>query len=248
MNDLDIIDRNTGTAVATTGADPFAAYGATLQGGTFLSFSRVGEFEAGQDKEQVPFGTRLVANMLGFRQGWRCWIGGKMIDDRTDFLGMPQPRRNELGDMDQGMWERDAEGKPRDPWVMTDILEMSDGKTDYIFAATSKGGRNALQKLCAAYAKERRMRPDMLPIITLGRDSYVHPIYRKTYVPVFKIVGWTDQNNPSVDDAPRETVREEEQRLGQPAANFTQGEAVAASQTSMTEFPSSTGRSAPRQF
>ena len=39
----------------------------------------------------------------------------------------------------------------------------------------------------------------MLPIITLGRDSYVHPEYGKTYVPVFEIVGWTDADNPSVD-------------------------------------------------
>ncbi len=187
------------TAIATTGHDPFAQYGAQQQDGTFLSFSRVGEFEAGQDKEQVPFGTRLVANMPGLKQGWRCWIGGKVIDDRTDLLGLPQPRRNELGDMDTGLWERDKEGKPRDPWVMTDILEMSNGEVNYIFSATSKGGRGAIQKLCANYAKERRMRPDMLPIITLGRDSYIHSEYGKTYFPVFEIVGWTDQDNPSVD-------------------------------------------------
>ena len=198
MNDLDLI-QNTRREIVTTGGDPFAAYGAQMQDGTFLSFSRVGEFEAGQDKEQVPFGTRLVANMPGLRQGWRCWIGGRVVDDRTDFLGAPQPRRNELGDLDQAMWERDKEGKPRDPWVLTDILEMSNGETNYIFSATSRGGRGAIQRLCAAYAKERRMRPDMLPIITLGRDSYIHKEFGKTYFPVFEIVGWTNAENPSVD-------------------------------------------------
>jgi hypothetical protein len=44
------------------------------------------------------------------------------------------------------------------------------------------------------------MQPGMLPIIELQRDSYNHSIFGKTYVPDFKIVGWTDENAPSVDE------------------------------------------------
>ena len=199
MNDLDLPMTTQGSRreVVSAGGDMydvFGDYGAKAQDGTFLSFSRVGEFEAGQDKEQVPFGTRVIANMPGLRQGWRCWIGGKVVDDRTELLvsRIPQQRRNELGDMDQGLWERDKEGKPRDPWVETDILEMRGDGANYIFSTTSKGGRGAIQRLCAAFNKAGRMRPGMLPIITLERDSYPHKEYGKTYFPVFEIVGWAD--------------------------------------------------------
>ena len=204
--DLPMMTQGSRREVVTTGGDMYDAfgdYGAKTQDGTFLSFSRVGEFEAGQDKEQVPFGTRVVANMPRMRNGWRCWIGGKVVDDRTELVAarVPKQRRNELGDMDQGLWERDKEGKPRDPWVDTDILEMRGDGANYIFSTTSKGGRGALQRLCEAFAKNGRMRPGMLPIITLERDSYPHKEYGKTYFPVFEIIGWTDADEPSLDDA-----------------------------------------------
>lgn len=245
MNDFDLVS-NTGRGIAPTGIDPYAAYGAQAQDGMFLSFSRVGEFEAGQDKEQIAFGTRLVANMPGLKQGWRYWRDGQVVDDLTAPLGTPHPRRNELGDTDQAMWERDKEGKPRDPWVMTDILEMSDGETNYIFSATSKGGRGAIQRLCGEYAKGRRARPDMLPIIKLGRDSYVHKEYGKTYFPVFAIVGWTDEENPSVDGEDEAALPIEEPPQGQRAANPTQEAADSTPPTSMTRSPSSSSRRATR--
>lgn len=248
MNDLDLID-NTRREVAPIGPDPFAAYGAQQQSGTFMSFSRVGEFEAGQDKEMVPFGTRLVANMPGLRQGWRCWIDKKLVDDRTDLLGVKHARRDELGDTDEAMWERDKEGKPRDPWSFNDLLEMSDGENSYLFATRSKGGRGAIQKLCAAYARERRMRPGMLPIITLGRDSYQNKTYGKTFFPVFEIVGWTDADNPHVDDSevfPVDGRRRDEP--GQRAANPTRedGKPPADSGFATATSPSDGARRATR--
>jgi hypothetical protein len=228
MSDQDTLDLP-GREVATTGGDPYAAYGAKVgTTGQFMSFSRVGEFEAGQDKEQVPFGTRVVANMPGLRVGWRRWFGKQVTDDLTELLtdGQPIARRDTLGDMDQALWERDEKGIPRDPWQVSNILELSDGETNYIFSTSSKGGIGAIGRLCIAYAKERRMYPGMLPIITLNRDSYPHKTYGKTYFPVFEIVGWTDADSPSVEDAGGEDTGElpdgERHSQGQRAANPTQ--------------------------
>jgi hypothetical protein len=208
MDDTDLLNRTgdvaepRATAVAKTGVDPFASYGAKVgKTGQYLSFNRAGEFVFGQSQEELKAGARLVANMPGLRIGWRRWFANQVTDDLTEpLVESPQiAPRNTLGDMDQALWEKDNEGKPRDPWQLTNILDLSDGEQTYIYSTGSKGGINAIGRLCAAYGKERRMRPGMLPIITLGRDSYNHPIFKKMYVPEFKIVGWTDEENPSLD-------------------------------------------------
>jgi hypothetical protein len=169
-----------------------------------MSFSKAGEWLAGQDQTEVAAGTRLVANMPGFRIGWRRWFGGKVTDDLTELLAeAPQiSRRAELGDNDTAQWERDDQGGPRDPWQFINTVDMSNGTETYIYSTGSKGGINAMGKLCAAYGKERRQRPGMLPIVALRRDSYKHAKFGKTYVPELTIVGWTDEDEPSLDDTP----------------------------------------------
>jgi hypothetical protein len=212
MDDMDLLQRtgdlapgsrSTGTAVAPSWMDPFAAYGASVgQQGDFLTFNK-GEYQAGQDKVEIKLGTRLVANMPGFRRGWRRWQDKKVVEDLTSLLTemQPQQRRAELGDTDESLWDRSPEGKPVDPWVLTDIIEFADPRTGkiYIFGTGAVTYKRALGKLCTAYSQHNRMQPGMLPIIELQRDSYNHSIFGKTYIPDFKVVGWTDENAPSVD-------------------------------------------------
>lgn len=197
-------------------SDPYASYGAKVGAtGQYLSFDS-GEFQYGQNKAELKLGSRLVANMPGLRVGWRRWYGGQVTDDLTELLAecRPMQRRNDLGDEDVALWEKpkatpnNPTPAPRDPWQITNILELmgEDGET-YIFSTGSKGGIGAIGRLCTAYGKERRMRPGMLPIIELGRDSYMHKEYGKTYFPVFTIVGWTDEDAPSVGEG---TESEEE--------------------------------------
>jgi hypothetical protein len=183
--------------------DPYAAYGAKVGStGQFLSFKN-GEYVFGQNAEELPIGTRLVANMPGLRIGWRRWFGGQVTDDMTMLLadGPTVERRDALGDMDQSKWDKDDLGEPRDPWQMTNILELSDGEKTFLYSTSSRGGIGAIGRLCKDYGRQWRMRPNELPIIELARDSYMHPRFKKIYVPDFKIVGWTDADNPSVNDA-----------------------------------------------
>lgn len=180
--------------------DPYTAYGSKVgTTGQYLSF-KAGEFLSGQNAEELPIGSKLVANMPGLRMGWRRWFSGSVSDDLTELLSESPTlqKRSELGDMDQAKWEKDDRGESRDPWQLTNILELSDGQQTYIFSTGSKGGINAIGRLCRDYGKERRQRPGMLPIIELSRDSYMHPQYKKVYTPDFKIVGWTDADNPSL--------------------------------------------------
>lgn len=208
----------------TSGADVFSSYGARVgTTGQFLSFKN-GEFLYGQDATELPIGTRLIANMEGLRLGWRRWFGGQVTDDRTSLLTErePIPRREELGDNDKAMWERDAptpqnpNPPARDPWQYTNILELSSSEETFIYSTSSKGGIGAIGRLCKAYGHERRQRPGMVPVVELARDFYNHKTFGKTYFPEFNIVGWTDENNPSV-----EGDNEDELPFDKPAAKVS---------------------------
>lgn len=178
--------------------DPYAAYGQeAASGGTFLKFAKV-EWQKGQNSEEVPLGTKLVANMAELSIGWIRWSEGAPAERRFGLLAQgykPEPR-DALGHADQAEWETDKEGKPLDPWNFTNELPMADPETgeQLTLLVSSKGGIGAMGNLCKAYGREYKQRDGQVPIIELGRNSYIHKEYGKTYVPVLTIVGWMENS------------------------------------------------------
>jgi hypothetical protein len=107
------------------------------------------------------------------------------------------------------VWDKDAEGRPKDPWQETIYLVMraeGDPSQVYTFTSTSVGGRNAVRKL----KKEFRdaypdHKPEARPIIELGVDKYKHKNVSFGWIkfPTLKLVGWTDdQQGVSVISPP----------------------------------------------
>lgn len=193
-----ITETNTGGAVAMAGGyDPFAAYGqeAAAGSGNFLKFSK-GEWLIGQDGKEVELGRRYVANMAELSIGWIRWDGGKPAERRMGMLvaGFKPEARDALGYTDQTAWERDKDDKLIDPWTFTNELPLADVETgeQVTFAASSKGGIGGVGNLCKAYGKDYRTKGDLVPVVELQRDSYIHPVYKKLYVPVLPIVDWID--------------------------------------------------------
>ena len=190
--------------------DPYAAYGQeAANAGTFLKFSK-GEWLLGQNDDEVELGRLLVANMAELSIGWIRWADGKPAERRMGLLGggfKPEPR-DALGHDDQTLWEKDNEGRPKDPWNFTNELPLADPETgeQMTLSVSSKGGIGAVGNLCKAYGREYRQREGLVPVLELGRDSYKHPEYGKTYVPVLSIVDWMENSGvptpASNDDDP----------------------------------------------
>lgn len=180
--------------------DPYVAYGDQASGGAtnILKFKK-GTYYAGPDEVEVPIGTQLVANPPGAKIGCIRWEDGHPTEDRMVLIseGVAPPRRNELGDDDQSLWETDDRGDPRDPWQFTNSLPLKDPKTgeEYLFSTSSKGGIRALGKFLKAYGVEYRQKPGRLPVIELQADDYAHPnkSYGRIDVPVLPLVNWVDE-------------------------------------------------------
>jgi len=197
MNQL--VKVNETTALATYGAtDPFEAFANLLAPrtivGKILKFSK-GDYLAGEESELIPAGTVLTANVAELVTGWVKWAGGKPVEHIMVRVadGRKQAQRNELGDLDQTLWELDSAGTPRDPWQYTSYLPLlsADGEL-FTFASNSKGGRAAVADLCRLYARRKRNAEELLPIIALEVGSYQHSNreYGRIKFPKFGLAGW----------------------------------------------------------
>jgi hypothetical protein len=207
------IDKKKRTDLTTDQSDLFERYGsaATVRNieGDLLKFVQ-GDFLAGQEGREIPIGTRLIGRMNTLCVGYQRWEDGKPTEQRhMGFVaeGYVPPKRSELGDLDKGLWERDAKG-PKDPWSFGNLLVFDNPKTGevFTFATTSRGGISAVGEVCKLYGKRVRQYPDEDPLIELNGSSYLHrdKTIGRVKVPVFKLVGWTKKND-SNDNAPTPT-------------------------------------------
>ena len=182
------------------GRNAFESYGQQMSissiTGTLIKFNK-GDWVTGDD-EDLEDDTELVFNMDQLLIGWIKWIDQRPTEQIMGPVaeGFQPARRNELGDTDQSQWELDEQGRPRDPWQLSNYIVCKDPGQDasdenlYTFATSSKGGLGAIGKLCQQYGRAMRERPDEYPIVRLGSDYYNHAQYGRTYVPEFTIVGW----------------------------------------------------------
>lgn len=197
MNDLST-HQNTSLAAAPA-RNAFEAYAEAVNRnrivGELLKFNK-GDWLAGQNNDELDAGTRMIAAMDELMIGWLKWEDGKPTDMKMGRVieGFVPPSRKELGDTDEADWDVDDDGKPKDPWTLTNylILKEEDGDQLYTFAPSSKGGIGCIGKLSGIYGKAMRQKPDQFPIVELRFDAYNHPnkAYGRIKTPVLEVVGW----------------------------------------------------------
>ena len=195
MSINEVTTRTNGT-VTNYNDDPFMAFagnGGMMGNASYLKYQK-GHYYYGVDQIEMPLGTKLAVNMLSLKNGWIKWDNGMPAEKIFVIVaeGQKAPTRSELGDHDKRLWE----APNKDPWQEAVELEMVDGDGEkYIFNSSSKGGVNAIKKLTMEFAKERRSRPGLAPLVELGSDHYEHSkaTFGKVLFPTFNIVGWVDE-------------------------------------------------------
>jgi hypothetical protein len=196
-----VVTQGVAGAVGAATENFFLKYGSAAGSGqsvgTFLKFTKFGEYRHGQYDDALPLGTKLVVYMIAFFIGWTRWESNRPAERIMGPLaeGFVPPKRADLGHLDQAQWERDGDGRARDPWQFTNTVvfkAVDNDETFYTFSTASKGGISALGRLALEYGNRIRTKPDEAPVIELARDSYQHPnkAYGEIRVPVFNVVGW----------------------------------------------------------
>jgi hypothetical protein len=136
-------------------------------------------------------GNEYLAHVSQLLRGYVKFDNGGVVERRLGKVadGFVMPQRSELGDLDESQWEKDADGKPRDPWVERWILPLEHLETGdlALFGTGGVGGIDALRKLCGSCGRNPRRGS---PIIKLVPSSYKHKTRGRVGIPDLKIVGW----------------------------------------------------------
>jgi hypothetical protein len=187
---------NTTIAKTENEPNPFQKYGNEKASfghitGKLLRFSKMGKWLAGQEQEELPDGTRMLAYVPGLKVGWVRWNDGAPAEHRMGIVadGFEPEDRSELGDTDQSEWP-ELGGRRIDPWQETNYLVLLDESGElYTYATSSKTGLSAVGALSKAYGDRIRMKPDEIPIIELRSRAWTHRDFGEQVAPVLKITG-----------------------------------------------------------
>jgi hypothetical protein len=170
-------------------------------GEPILRMGRDGIWLYGQDNIEVEDGSEWAANPLSLKHGYICW---KKIPEGS------KEKPEKLGELLVSMYD----AKPvktslpdyGHPWAeQTSItfkcLNGTDEGTQVDYKPSSVGGSNAMAELIGEIMAQLDKDPaHPVPVIALESDSYMHPQYKKTYVPVLKIVRWIGMDGVAAED------------------------------------------------
>jgi hypothetical protein len=120
--------------------------------------------------------------------------------------GKELPDREELGDLDQSLWQPGPDGKPRDPWQSTRFVYLLDpfSMEMLTFSTSSSGGRSAVIDLADQIKRMRGLgRAGAVPVVELGAKKMQtkHGLKSK---PVFKIIKWYGGEGGNGGNGPKE--------------------------------------------
>src|SRR5215470_11242464 len=107
--------------------------------GIHFRFAKDGQFRKQADDDLIPEGTEFVCPYTQAQAGLIKFNGKGEQPTRylgNMFDGYIPPKREELGDLDESLWEKDLSGKPRDPWQQQMLLPLQNVETEelYIFS------------------------------------------------------------------------------------------------------------------
>jgi hypothetical protein len=186
-------DSNKKTQLATldTVSNRFLAAADQAGGGDFgplMKFSK-GRYYIGD--VEVPTGTEYVAQMEGVSHGWIKFVDAKVVEQKVGRIadGFIAPKREELGDTDESLWERDNRGEPRNPWSFQYYVPLIHNETGelVVFVTGSRGGKKTVGSLLRIVGHNTKRGN---PTVRLEVSSYKHKTFGRIEEPDIKVVGW----------------------------------------------------------
>jgi hypothetical protein len=154
-------------------------------GKIFMKFTK-GEWLVGREEAEPDAKSLWALNPFSATRGYICWGEGAPIDERMASLTAPPVDPSTLPshtDSDRG-WEVQM-------GVELVCVEGDMAGTTVAFGSSSRGGLQAIQKLLTSLMKQAESGgDDIVPVMTLGSDSYKHPKFGRVYTPEMEIKEW----------------------------------------------------------
>lgn len=177
---------------------------AGASGMVILKMDRTGHWVFGADQTEVEDDSVWAINPFSFVHGYIAWGEGTVLAEKMVSVAEPLPETGPAPDAAKRGWEMQ----------IGFTLACTNGEDEGMqarYAATSVGGKKAVQQLAAAIAAQvDKDQNKPVPMIVLGKEHYQHKTYGRIYTPVFDIVDWASLNGDTApSDAEPEVAAEE---------------------------------------
>jgi hypothetical protein len=167
----------------------------------YLRFNATkGAWIHGSENTELLCGTRCLAFVLGMRRGFIKFNGTGQEPEKYMAFAASSSKvtRESLGDLDEMKWPT-VNGKAQDPWQQyreIDLYDIESGQ-QFTWTAANAGSVMAVRRLVDQYRNGKHAHPGLLPVIELGRGSYLHKkLGHKVNVPTAKVVDWRSNTPP----------------------------------------------------
>ena len=162
-----------------------SAEAADTGGGSYILFTKFGEWL--MDKE--PIDGLWAVHPVALRHGWIAW-GNKELDTEGELVGEVMCPASQLTPLEADL--NDVKGKWTRAVGMTLACIDGDARgSSGEFKSNSAGGRGCYAKVVREMvARINSDNEAVVPVISLGHDSYIHKKHGKIFTPVMEVEEW----------------------------------------------------------
>jgi hypothetical protein len=149
---------------------------------------------------ELPLGAQFVAYCADWQRGWVKFVDGELVEKRIGRVAdrFKVPERDELGDLEKSLWDKDDDGVPQDPWSFQHYLPLENITTGerFVFVSSSVGGGIGVEMLCDKWARRLSSGLFGLPTVKLATGEFRTKKYGAVKRPHFEVVSWDDDEPP----------------------------------------------------
>ena len=153
-------------------------------GMVILKMDKTGHWVFGADQTEVEDDSIWAINPFSFVHGYIAWGDGEVLAETMASVADPLPELAPAPAAAKRGWEKQV--------GMT--LACTNGEDEGMqarYAATSVGGKKAVQALAIAIAEQvEKDQTKPVPLVRLKKQHYQHKSYGRIFTPVFEIVEW----------------------------------------------------------
>jgi hypothetical protein len=157
----------------------------TAAGGVaILKMDKTGHWVFGADQTEVDAGSLWAVNPFSFVHGFIAWGEGEVLGEKMVSITSPLPELEAAPPGAKRGWEEQV-------GLSMKCLSGEDTGLEVRYTVTSVGGKRAVQAMGVKIAERVDTNPESpVPVVSLGKEHYVHKSYGRIYTPLFDVKKW----------------------------------------------------------
>lgn len=172
-------------------------------GTVILKMDKTGHWVFGADQTEIEDESLWAINPFSFIHGYIAWGDGEVLGEKMVSVAEPLPEMEPAPAGAKRGWETQV-------GMSLKCISGEDKGMEARYAATSVGGKRAVQELAVAIAAQvdtDQTKP--VPVVMLDKTHYTHKSYGRIYTPVFDIQDWVTMDGEAEPEAAPEVQEAE---------------------------------------